>query len=115
MYDGSKEDADGEDEPEEEDVAGCGTKHLVEGAAIEGLELAEGAEVENEVDEHEGPADAGIGIEKEGCEGEDGGKDAKPEVDVLADFLAFFLAFFVAKFLDLCLDDAHDDGALAAQ
>ena len=114
MYDGSEECGDGQKESEEEDVAGCGAQHPVEGTAIECLQLAERLEMENEIDEHQRPPDAGI-REKEKChEGKDGGKDAKPKVDVLADFLAFFEAFLGTEFLDLSVDDANDDGAFSA-
>ena len=43
--------ADGQEEAVEEDVAGCGTKNLVEGFAIKGFELAIGFEMEEKIEE----------------------------------------------------------------
>ena len=43
--------ADGQEEAEEEDVAGCGAKNLVEGFAIKGCELAIGLEMKEKIDE----------------------------------------------------------------
>lgn len=40
-----------QEEAEEEDVAGCGAKNLVEGFAIKGFELTIGLEMEEKIDE----------------------------------------------------------------
>ena len=86
-----QERADGKQEPEEENVAGSGAEDLVEGFAIKSLELAEGAEMKNEVDKHEGIADGGERIEEQSGEGKEGRNDAEPKIEVEADLFTFFL------------------------
>ena len=107
--------ADGEEEAEEEDVACGGGEEAVEVATVEGVELSEGAEVEDEVDYHEGVADGGVGKEEEGEEGEDGGEDAYPKVVVADDLLCFACACLIAEEADLLVHCADYDGAFAAQ
>ena len=108
-----QEDADGEQETEEEDVAGGGSEHLVECLAVEGFELAESAEMEDEVNEHQRIADAGEGVKKEGDEGEDGGEDSQPKVDVGSILFSFYAPLFLAISLDARLHHADNNGALA--
>lgn len=91
-----KEDTDTQKQAEKEDVAGGGSEHLIEGLPVQGLQLSEGAEVQDQVDEHEGVAYGGIGVEEQGGEGEKCGENAQPEVDVEGVLLPLQAAFLSA-------------------
>ena len=109
-----QEHAHSQQQPKKENIASSCAQHLVEGFAVECLDLTESTEMEDEVDEHQRIADAGKGKEEEGNEGEDGGKNAEPQIDVQTNLFTFTLPFTLAEFTLLCLNDAHNYGTFAA-